>query len=126
MFFDILISVMYDFILQTSLFVSLGVVIYLLARAMPRVEEGAVIPHAPGFFDRSLQRLPLKKIDAWLNSSSVKMLRKARIFVMRFDNFVENRLSHLKETNDRAEEKRESIANLLEHVKDEGNSETKQ
>ncbi len=89
---------MYDFFLQTSLFASLGVIIYLLARAVPRVNESGEMVHTHGRMDRILAKLPLEKIDARLRVIFEKTLRKTRIVTMKIDNAVHNRLTKLKKT----------------------------
>ncbi len=92
---------MYDFILQTILFVSLGAVIYLMARAVPRVNDAGETVHTMGAFDRFLSRLPLREVDERLNSYSEKFLRRLRVFTLRFDNTLNQKLEKLKKANGR-------------------------
>lgn len=90
---------MYDLVLQTSFFLGLGVVVYLLARAVPRVSDTGEPIHAPGAFDRALRKLPLEKIDKWLNALFEKILRKVRVMLLKLDNIVNASLGRLKKTN---------------------------
>ncbi len=87
---------MYDFLLQISLFISLGIIIYLFARAVPRVDESGEVVHTHGRIDRFLAKLPLDKIDDRLNVILEKTLRKTRIFTMKVDNVIDDRLAKLK------------------------------
>lgn len=90
---------MYDFLLQTSFFLSLGVIIYLMARAVPRVNDAGETIHTVNAFDRLLSKLPLHEIDEKLNLLSEKFLRKLKILVMRSDNFINYYLNKLKNSN---------------------------
>jgi hypothetical protein len=108
---------MYDFLLQTILFLSLGVVIYLLARAVPRVTESGEVIHAPGRFDRLLTKLPLRKIDERLNTGFAKALRTMKVWVMKSGNVLDERMARLKARAEAHDEKTES-ANLFEKLND--------
>ena len=86
---------MYDFIVQIVLVGSLAVMIYLLARALPRVtDDQGVMP--PGFFDRLVDRLPLERIDTAASSFFEKMLRKAKILVLKLDNVINSYLEQVR------------------------------
>lgn len=87
---------MYDFLLQTIFFVSLGVIIYMLARAVPRVTESGETVHTTDIFDRILSRLPLSKIDARLNLLIEKFLRRVKVWILKIDNLVNKRLKNIK------------------------------
>lgn len=96
---------MYDFLLQSTFFLSLGVIVYLLARAVPRVNEEGETAHAPGFFDRLLTKLPLREIDNWLNAFFEKFLRRLRVGLMKLDNLVNQYLSKFKKPNGASDKK---------------------
>src|SRR3989344_7620936 len=88
---------MYDFLLQTLVFVSLGIVVFLMARALPRVREQIDQP-APAIGDKVknlMSRIPLSKMDASLNGMLSKFLRKIRVLVLKLDNFIHDRLNRL-------------------------------
>jgi len=88
---------MYNFILQTIVMVSLGVIVYLVARTLPRIEEVAA-KNSPkqSYFDLMMKRLPMEKADAFVNMLLEKLLRKSRLFVMKLDNFLNTHLKSLK------------------------------
>ena len=79
---------MYDFILQTSIIFSLGVIIYLIARGVPRVSQTGMPLVNQGAFDRFVSKLPLARIDAAMNSFLEKFLRKSKVLVMKIDNLI--------------------------------------
>jgi len=90
---------MYDFILQIIVMLSLGAVIYLMARAVPRVTEMEVTVREPNYFDKLLKKLPLEKIDAFLSSVFEKFLRKSKVFILKADNSLTRHLHNLKPDN---------------------------
>ncbi|MDO8585199.1 MAG: hypothetical protein Q7R85_03740 [bacterium] len=80
---------MYDFLTNITLVVSSGVIIYLLARALPRVPDVELSPNAePGAFERFMRRIPLAKIDTALSAFFEKWLRKMRVMVLKTENIV--------------------------------------
>jgi hypothetical protein len=90
---------MYDFILQVTAVVSLGVVIFVLTRAVPRI--GEISPggnRALDQIDQLIAKIPLDKADAMLNSFLGKILRRIRLVIMRVDNFVNEKITRLKRT----------------------------
>ena len=85
---------MYNFLLQIIVFVSLGLIIYLMARALPRVSD--VEPRrGPNIFDRLIKKVPTQKIDQGINSFLVKSLRKIKVVLLKIDNFINHRLGKL-------------------------------
>ncbi|PIT92771.1 MAG: hypothetical protein COU08_00620 [Candidatus Harrisonbacteria bacterium CG10_big_fil_rev_8_21_14_0_10_42_17] len=79
---------MYSFLLQIILFSSLGVVIYILSRAVERVPDDREVAHTPGVFDRMLRALPLAEADRWINTTFEKLLRKTRVNLLKIDNLI--------------------------------------
>ena len=92
---------MYNFVLQILMFSSLGLIIYLFARAVPRVGE-AEAPRGSGFFDKLMAKLPMAKIDKSLDSFFAKFLRKLRVVIMKLDNFINHRLGKLKKKEEKS------------------------
>lgn len=85
---------MYDLILQLSLIISLSIMIYLLARSVPRVkdEELATIP-IQSYFDQWIAKIPISKIDVWFNMFMAKFLRRLRIIVLKLDNLLHRQIT---------------------------------
>lgn len=72
-----------DFILQLILFISFGIIVYVAAKALPRVaEDGEEIKP-----ERTLlSSIPAQKIDLAIASFLEKNLRRARVTILRWDN----------------------------------------
>lgn len=87
---------MYNFILQMALMLSLGIIIYLMARAVPRVGDEILKP--AGKFDRWLSSLRLEKFDILLSNFLEKALRKAKLILMKLDNVTNEYLDKIKKT----------------------------
>lgn len=90
---------MYDFILQTILILSLTVITFLFARALPRVEEESAGPGHADLLDHWLGRLPLEKMDAFVNSLFSKSLRRLRVIVLKLDNLIHGWLQKVKKAS---------------------------
>ena len=74
---------MSDFILQQILFISFGIIVYVAASALPRVsDDGNESLPVRNIFTT----IPAHKIDQAIASFLEKMLRRAKISVLRFDN----------------------------------------
>jgi len=89
-------KIVYNFILQTIVMVSLGTMIYLVARAMPRVTETAKTEPAKDYFDELMKKLPLEKADMLATLWTEKFLRKLKIVILKLDNFLSKHLKNLK------------------------------
>jgi len=91
---------MYDFLLQTILFLSLGFIVYLIARVVPRVSDADIQSRRThGKMDEILRRLPLRELDRELHRVFEKIIRKIRVVVLRFDNTLNNYLTKLHKIN---------------------------
>ncbi len=108
---------MYNLILNLAFFGSFGVIVYLLARTLPRVSDSGEPLHTASWFDRLLTKLPLKEIDARLTISLEKTLRRMKVLVMRVDNFITGHLKRIRTTAKRSEEKAEN-SGLFEKLND--------
>lgn len=77
---------MANLILELTVMVSLAIIVYLMAAAVPRVEEKEG--------EEKLQRttLPLDKLDDFLIKVKDKLLRRTKILVMKIDNFISRQL----------------------------------
>ena len=94
---------MYEFILQLVIFLSLGVILFIMARAVPRIQSNSeVISQGSKFdyFDRILAKIPLNRLDFLMNTFLSKTLRRIKVVVLKIDNFITNYLNKLlKKTN---------------------------
>jgi hypothetical protein len=89
---------MYNFILQIAIMLSLGTMIYLMARAVPRIgdETSEIIIKPKSKFDQLVSSLPMEKIDAFFNNFIEKLLRKLKLLSIKLDNFSTNYLNKVK------------------------------
>lgn len=86
---------MYDFILRMAVMVGLGAMIYLVARAAPRVSEETVKDET-GKGNRLFGHQKIEKLDVFLSNFLEKMLRKFKLVLMKLDNFLNNYLDKVK------------------------------
>jgi len=89
----------YNFILQTIVMASLGMMIYLVARAMPRVTEIPKINQAKDYFEKLLKKFPLEKADMLATLWTEKFLRKLKIVILKLDNLLSKHLKEIKPAN---------------------------
>ena len=71
---------------------SLAVVVYLMAIAVPRVEDSEEKKGNNGETS-----IPLDKLDAILGRTKNKVLRRLKVFVMKTDNFISRQLNNKEE-----------------------------
>ncbi len=115
---------MYNFILQMALMLSLGTIIYLMARAVPRV--GDEISKPAGKFDHWLNSLRLEKFDIILSNFLEKALRNAKLILMKLDNLTNEYLDKIKQSkpNGNGQKGKEERPTLFDEVHKEGEGET--
>lgn len=75
---------------------SLGALVYIMARAVPRVGERVNVSSPAKYFDNLIKRIPLEKIDGFLSALAEKSLRKVKIWILKMDNIVSNHLNKFK------------------------------
>ena len=89
---------MYNFLLQIVIMAGLGIMIYLIARAAPRV--GDDIAHDIGGqiskLDRIFSHAQFEKLDVIFNNFVEKGLRKLKLLLMKLDNLTNNYLDKIK------------------------------
>lgn len=90
---------MYNFILQIFILVSLGTIIFLVARTLPRITETETANIENKKRISWLSNFPLEKIDALINSFLEKTLRRIKLILMKLDNFVSRQLNKFKKDN---------------------------
>lgn len=97
--------------------VSLGTIIYLVARAVPRVNENAKFERRENYFDALFKKLPIEKADAFASMIAEKTLRKFKILVLRLDNLLTKQLKNFK-----SEPSNEDRPALFEKKEEDGNN----
>lgn len=77
---------------------SLGTMIYLIARTVPKVgdeiTENIISPRSK--FDRLFSYLRVEKFDVVFNNFVEKLLRKLKLILMKLDNFTNSYLDKVK------------------------------
>ena len=97
---------MYNFLLQIIVVISGGIIIYLLARALPRVPDDMGDGSTTGIgarLENWTRRLPLKQIDEAIIGFFEKALRKIRVVNMKIENVVNAGISKLRRGQQAAE-----------------------
>lgn len=87
---------MYNFILQTIIMVSLATIIYLFARAVPRVKDYDVSAKGRDYFGELFDRLPLEKADAFMSMAMERFLRSLKVVILKLDNLLTTHLRNLR------------------------------
>lgn len=85
---------MLQFIFTDILMLSLGAVLYLMVRALPRIVEDP--SEKKNFLDRWAHSDAPEKMDAVLNSFLFKFLRKVKVLVLKLDNALSRGLRKVK------------------------------
>ena len=95
---------MLQFIATNVLMVSLGMVLYVVVRTLPRVEDSGV-PEKRGIWEKWIASGVPEKIDKWLNAFLAKFLRKVKIVLLKMDNSITSRLNKVRQDANGAQPK---------------------
>jgi len=111
---------MYDFILQLIFIGSLSVIVFMLARALPRVAQPeSRSASVYDYVDRWLGNLPLHHVDQRLSNFWEKWLRRTRIVLMKADNYLLHKINNSRKSGNGAGDNGGSIKELLEQINSE-------
>ncbi|MDD4931256.1 MAG: hypothetical protein PHG66_03890 [Candidatus Colwellbacteria bacterium] len=92
----------YSLILQTVFFLALGTAVVVIARALPRVEdEMAAHRSFKGRLETLAGKVPVEKMDEFLNLFFHKILRRLKIVILKADNIVTSKLHLMKDSGKR-------------------------
>jgi len=103
---------MVKLILNSIILLSLGAILYIVARTLPRIEEN---PGEMPIFKEHWMAKYIEKADVWFQSVLEKFLRRLRVWILKFDNYVSAKLNAF-----RKDEKRESKPTIVETERKEG------
>jgi hypothetical protein len=117
---------MYNFVVQTGLILSLTVIVYLLARALPRVAQEIESGPRHGAFDKFMKRIPLERLDIVIHGFAIKILRKTKIIVLKVDNLINSYLDQLKKHSLANETHTSTIREKMELISGNGEKENEQ
>lgn len=98
---------------------SLGTMIYLIARQVPRVgdEASEEIVRPKTRFDRLFSSSRFEKFDVIFNNFVEKLLRKVKLILMKLDNFTTSYLDKVKKykLNNNSQKNREEKPSLFDN-----------
>ncbi len=83
---------MLRFIIQTLIMVSLAAILYLMAKAVPRI--GDEPENGPENQGRVM--MYVEKLDEFLKAFLEKFLRQVRVWILKFDNFIGQKINRFK------------------------------
>lgn len=86
--------------LQIILMTSLGIMVYLIARAVPRINDIEKIDN--GYYskiDNFISFLKVEKIDVFFSVILEKVLRKLKFYLMKWDNILTSHIKKIKKEN---------------------------
>jgi hypothetical protein len=105
-----------DYILEIIIVSSLGVIIYVLGRALPRVSDET--EEAPSKLSIKVKAffssLPLHKFDAFISSLTEKFLRRCRVVVLKLENMVSAGIHKLRNGKNGSISEEKSTGNLFD------------
>lgn len=78
----------YNFILQLVFLISFGVIVFLVASAMPRIQEGEEKVASEPW----IKKLPLKQMDNFVAEAKNKTLRRVKVVILKVENFINKHL----------------------------------
>lgn len=86
---------MLQFIATNILMISLGVILYITVRTLPRIDDSQ-LPEKKGVLERWIASEMPEKIDAALNSFLAKFLRRLKVSLLKIDNSLGRHLRKIK------------------------------
>ncbi len=86
---------MFQFIFTNILMISAGALIYVVARALPRLEPEPQ-PEKKNILERWIASEVPEKVDTALNGFTVKFLRKVKVLLLKTDNALSGHLQRIK------------------------------
>jgi len=91
---------MLEFFLINILFISFGIILYIITRSLPRINEENINTSKDSFLDKFINSDFPHKIDSLINFYTVKFFRKFKVLLLRFDNYITERLKKMTNNNE--------------------------
>ena len=86
---------MIQFILTDILMLSLGAMLFMVARALPRVTDEGKVETKPTLIERWFMSDLPHKVDTAMNSTTGKLFRRLKVALMKVDNYLTERLKNM-------------------------------
>lgn len=90
---------MLQFFVTTIFMISLGTILYVLVRSLPRIDEEPSGVSERSALERWVASEIPERIDGVVNAFMGKFLRKLKIFLLKVDNSLTDRLQKIKSPN---------------------------
>jgi hypothetical protein len=97
---------------------SLGTVLYLVIRSLPRIEDDGV-KEKRSIFEKWLLSEAPERADLFLSNLLAKWLRKLKIFLLKMDNLLSRHLKKIKPRNGEEENLNGGFMGVIENSKSE-------
>jgi len=92
---------MLEFFLINILFISFGGILYIIARSLPRINEKDIDYSKNNFLDKLIISDFPHKVDSLINFYMIKFFRKFKVLLLRFDNYITERLKKMTNNEDK-------------------------
>jgi hypothetical protein len=86
---------MLEFFLINIILIFFSGILYIIARSLPRINEENISNSKKNFLDRFIISDFPNKIDSLINFYIVKFFRKFKILLLRFDNYITEKLKKM-------------------------------
>ena len=83
---------MIRFIAQTLIMAALAVILYLMAKALPRISDEP----ENSWSEKSRAMFYVEKTDVLFKAFLEKTLRQIRVWILKFDNFISQKINRFK------------------------------
>ena len=90
---------MYTIVFEVLFFAGISTMIYLVARALPRIGDDLSPLPTSNAMDRLLNKIPTERLDELSGKVLEKTLRRVRLSLLRLDNFLGHSLERVKRSN---------------------------
>jgi len=95
---------MFQYILTLILMLSLGAVLYLVARSLPRVSAEEGKEDKRGLVERWVTSEIPEKADELLNSFLFKLFKRVKLVLLKVDNILGKRIEKVRPANGKGEQ----------------------
>lgn len=92
---------MIQFFLEFFMIVSVSVIIYLIARTIPEIDERDIVKEKK--ITTSRVSLMIEEADDWIKALSEKGLRKLKVHILKLDNSISYKLNQFKKEEENGE-----------------------
>lgn len=81
------------FVLQNLIMISFGIIIVLVVRTLPRLEDGVEVKR--GYLERLIASDLPHRMDTVMNSAMGKFYRRMKVMLLRWDNTLTDKIKNI-------------------------------